>query len=528
MSRPLGRRRQLRISAREPRVPARTGRTRPASPLRLPKSGSPLRPDSVISVLAIALLVASCAWKKPSGSPAGTTDSPAGSAPLAGELGERGARLLSEAIRIPSVNPPGGEAAVAELFVAELERAGVQAMLVPTPSPAEGPQRAAAIGRVRGRDPSAPALLLLSHLDVVDVDRTDWTEDPFGGAIRGGHVVGRGALDAKGLAVVHALALEEIAKRGRPLARDVIMLAVPDEEAGGRDGLGWLLRERPELLETVGFALAEGGSIGEMPGRPPLWSVSVAEKSPCWLELRAHGTPGHAGTPTSDAAVPRLIAALERVRTSEWGVHVVPEVARMYRAMAPLAGALDEQGYADLPTGVDADPRFRRRFLRHPSNASLVRTTVSITVLEGAPATNVTPARARAHLDARLLPGDRCDEFEALIRDRIADPAIEIERLLGYPALSSPIATPLYRAIERVAAEVDPGSVVVPRVSAGSSDAHWLRAGGVVVYGFVPRWLSTDATRGIHGPDERISIRNLDHGTRTLVRLIEAFDEIAR
>ena len=154
--------------------------------------------------------------------------------------------------------------------------------------------------------------------------------------------------------------------------------------------------------------------------------------------------------------------------------------------------------------------------------------TVSITVLEGAPATNVTPARARAHIDARLLPGDRCDDFEARIRERIADPAIEIERLLGYAALSSPVKTPLYAAISRVAAASESGAVVVPRVSAGSSDAHWLRAQGVVVYGFVPRWLEADAARGIHGPDERISIRNLERGARALVDLIEAFDELER
>ncbi|MCA9513166.1 MAG: M20/M25/M40 family metallo-hydrolase [Myxococcota bacterium] len=417
---------------------------------------------------------------------------------------------------------------MAELLVAELEGAGVEAKLVPTPSPEGGPARAAAIARVRGSAPGAPALLLLSHLDVVDVDRTGWTEDPFGGAIRGGYVHGRGALDAKGLAVVHALALELLARRPEPLRRDVVLLSVPDEEAGGRLGLGWLLRERPELLDPVRYALAEGGSIGEAEGRPPLWAVSVAEKSPCWLELRAHGTPGHAGTPTADAAVPRLIAALERIRTTEWSVHVVPEVARMYRAMAPLAGALDQRGYADLASALERDPDFRRRFLRHPSNASLVRTTVSITVLEGAPATNVTPARARAHIDARLLPGDRCDDFEARIRERIADPAIEIERLLGYAALSSPVKTPLYAAISRVAAASESGAVVVPRVSAGSSDAHWLRAQGVVVYGFVPRWLEADAARGIHGPDERISIRNLERGARALVDLIEAFDELER
>ena len=108
-----------------------------------------------------------------------------------------------------------------------------------------------AIARVRGSG-ERPALVLLSHLDVVEASAMGWSEDPFAGTIRGGYVIGRGALDAKGLAVVHLLALEALSRRATPLRRDVLMLAVPDEESGGGKGLGWILRERPALLEGVG------------------------------------------------------------------------------------------------------------------------------------------------------------------------------------------------------------------------------------------------------------------------------------
>lgn len=425
------------------------------------------------------------------------------------------------------MNPPGGEAPAARLLVDELHRGGVQSRLVRTPSPAEGPRRAAALGRVPGSG-ERPALLLLSHLDVVAARAPGWSENPFAGTIRHGHVIGRGALDAKGLAVVHALALEALARRATPLRRDVLLLSVPDEEAGGRKGLGWILRERAELLDGVRYVLGEGGSIRDIPSQRPLWSVSVSEKSPCWLELRTRGTPGHSAIPARDAAVPRLIAALERVRTMEWDVRVVPEVARMFRAMAPIAAPRDRRGYEDLAHALDHDPEFRRRFLRHRSNEALVTTTVSLTLLEGSPTTNVVPPEARGQIDARLLPGASCDEFEQRVRKRIADPAVEIVRLLGFQAGSTTIATPLFRAIEATAQAIDPGALVIARVSAGSSDAHWLRERGFVVYGFVPRWLRDDDTRGIHGPDEKISIRNLERGADTLVRLIETFDELDR
>lgn len=411
------------------------------------------------------------------------------------------------------------------MLVDQLTSWGVESRFIPTPSPVDGPRRAAAIARVRGSG-ERPALLLLSHLDVVEAHSTGWTEDPFAGTIRRGYVIGRGALDAKGLAVVHALALEALSRRTTPLRRDVLLLSVPDEEAGGSHGLGWIVRERGGLLEGVRYALGEGGSIRDLPSQRPLWSVSVAEKSPCWLELRTRGTPGHSASPARDAAVPRLIAALERVRTMEFEVRVVPEVARMFRALAPIAARRDHAAYSDLSRALEHDPEFRRRFLRHAANEALVTTTISITLLEGAPTTNVAPAQARAQLDARLLPGQDCGKLERRVRERIADPAVEIERLLDFRVPSSSIATPLFRAIEATAQEVDPGALVVARMSAGSSDAHWLRERGIVVYGFVPRWLSDEATRGIHGPDEKISIRNLERGARALVRLIEAFDEL--
>jgi acetylornithine deacetylase/succinyl-diaminopimelate desuccinylase-like protein len=46
-----------------------------------------------------------------------------------------------------------------------------------------------------------------------------------------------------------------------------------------------------------------------------------------------------------------------------------------------------------------------------------------------------------------------------------------------------------------------------------------------VAYGFVPRWLPPSETRGIHGPNERIAIHNLERGIRTMVRILEQLDQ---
>jgi len=444
-------------------------------------------------------------------------------------LRERAAELLSEAIRTQTVNPPGGEAALARRLAARLGRAGLEHRLIPTPSPEQGPQRAAVWGRLEGSG-DRPALVLLSHLDTVPADASEWSVDPFAGEIWGGFVWGRGALDSKGVTITHLMTLIELAAAEAPLERDLIFLATPDEETGGRLGAGWIASEHPELLEGAGYPLTEGGGIQIDPGttqpRPPVWGVTLTEKAPCWLELRARGRGGHSSAPSPDAAVPRLVAALDRIRRAESSVRVLTEVDQMFQALAPLAPEWDREGFRDLPTALENDEAFRRRFLDDPSQNALVRNTVSITVLEGAAKTNVAPSMARAQLDARLLPGESCQDFGEAIEELIDDSAIEIEEILSFPARASERDTALFHAIEELAGRQDPPGVVIPRMIGGFTDAHWFRGLGMVAYGFVPRALSSEESRRVHGVDERFSVEALAESIGLMMELVRTFDRL--
>ena len=430
------------------------------------------------------------------------------------------AAILSQAIRYRTVNPPGDERPLAEYLVRVLEREGVTARVIETPAGDSKVGRAAAWARVPGNGSRRP-IILHSHLDVVPAEHDEWTVSPFDGLVGGGYVIGRGALDAKGITVVQLLALVELAKRAVPLDRDVILLATPDEETGGQLGAAYIAQERPDLLYDAEYLLTEGGGI--LVGAPgaDVWGVAVGEKTPCWIRVTSHGTPGHGASEPRGAAIPRLMRALDRVVRLDEEVHVGPEVQRMFAALAPFAAPDDRAGYADLRQALETDPAFRARFLAERGQSALVRDTITVTVLKAGSQTNVVPPQATAQLDARLLPGERCDAFIDRLRETIDDDQVELEPLLALQGGSSPVETGLYHAIERVAAETDPGSVVVPRVIAGFTDAHWFRDLGIVSYGFLPRWLPPSETRGIHGPDERVSISNLERGVRSLVRLLE-------
>jgi acetylornithine deacetylase/succinyl-diaminopimelate desuccinylase-like protein len=447
-------------------------------------------------------------------------------------LRERSTALLSEAIQIQTVNPPGNEQTLARILAAELARAGISNKVIPTPGPSNGPARAAVWGRLPGSG-DRPALVLLSHLDTVPAVASEWSMDPFSGAISEGFVWGRGALDAKGATIAHLMTLIELSRSNTTLDRDIIFLATPDEETGGRLGAGWIAANRPDLLAGAGYLLTEGGGIrpgsgtaNTPTGTPSLWGVSLTEKAPCWLELRSHGRAGHSSTPTPDAAVPRLIAALDRIRRAESPVRVIDEVDQMFAALANFAPEWDRAGFADLGWALKHDEAFRRRFLDNPSQNALVRNTVSITVLEGAPKTNIAPGLARAQLDARLLPGESCEEFAASIADLIDESAIEIENILSFPARASSADSALYRAIAQVAGAQEIPGLVVPRMIGGFTDAHWFRDLGIVSYGFIPRAVAPENARRVHGIDERIRIETLIQSIELTLEIVRTFDAL--
>jgi acetylornithine deacetylase/succinyl-diaminopimelate desuccinylase-like protein len=434
------------------------------------------------------------------------------------------AALLARAIQRNTTNPPGRERPLAEDFAAALAREGVETRVIPLPTP-ESP-RAALWARVRGTGGAAP-LVLLSHLDVVPATEEDWVVDPFAGVVGGGYVVGRGALDAKGVLVTHALALMELARRPQKLARDVILLATPDEEVGGQEGAGLITREYRELLGGATYLLTEGAGIVPSEGvGPDVWHVAFTEKTPCWVRVTAHGIPGHGSSASETSAVDRLVRALARVQALPQEVEVVPEVAAMFARMAPLARPEDRASWRELRGALALNPSFREQFLSDPGRRALVQNTLAFTVLKGSDTINVLPATATAGIDARLLPGQSCSEFVERLAGAIDDSAVELAIDLDLPSHASPTSTPLMTAIEHVAERASPKGFVVSRVIAGFTDAHYFRALGITAYGFVPRRLTLRESRGIHGPNERVSLDNLELGVHTTVAILDELERV--
>jgi acetylornithine deacetylase/succinyl-diaminopimelate desuccinylase-like protein len=314
-------------------------------------------------------------------------------------------------------------------------------------------------------------------------------------------------------------------RRGVPLKRDVIFMAAADEEVGGHQGAGWVVRTRPDLIDAE-YALNEGGGAGIETNGRTYYTVQTAEKGTARFRLRTRGRPGHGSQPHSDNAILKLASKLARLQSERLPVHFT-ETARAY--IGGIAGAQPEDVKAELlaildPANADdaiAALRLNDSLKRNLS--AIIRNTVSPTMLEAGTQINVIPSVAEAGLDGRILPGWTPERFKEELTS-VFDGDIEIDFLEPSEPLEADPSGPMLDTIRGVLAERDPEATVVPSLQAGATDAKHVTKLGTRVYGFAPRlYTGPDESGRIHGHDERIAVDSLKWGARTLYEVVERF-----
>ncbi len=429
-------------------------------------------------------------------------------------LGNRALEVLGEYLRIDTSNPPGNEARGAEFLGDVLRGEGIGFQLYES-----APGRSSLLARLEGSGGGKP-LILLNHIDVVPANPENWQVHPFSGEVADGFVWGRGALDMKGMGVMELMAFIAAARGGLELERDVIFLAVADEEAGGHYGARMLLEEHGHELEA-GVVINEGGYavMDLLPGRP-FFMVASAEKYGYGLRLTRHGVGGHGSMPTGQGALERLVPALARLLERARPVSINPTMRDFFARLA-------EHWEILAPYREDGDPETLRRLVEEnaldaiPALSAVLRDTVSLNMLNAGIKINVIPDEAEAFLDCRLLPETQEDEFLAYVRTSLHDPETKIEVFTDMGrAPASPTQGPCFEAIERAVLANYPDAAVSPFMVSGLSDSRFFRARGVPCYGIIPARLGLADLARIHGVDERIAARDVREGVKFLYDLI--------
>ena len=367
------------------------------------------------------------------------------------------------------------------------------------------PGKAIVLARLKASvtPPAGRAVLLLHHMDVVPADRSRWPMDPFAAEVRGNELWGRGAMDMKGQGVAQILAFLRLKRERVPLARDVILLAQPDEEVGGTMGARWMIANHYAELDPE-FVLDEGGfgSRDLFAADKLVYGIAVAEKKIVWLKVRAEGVAGHGSQPNDQNPNDRLVKALGRLL-----------------AEPPRSG-----------TPANIIDVMRTRVGRLASNKftnAIQQSTVALTWFRSGvgdpPKINVIPSVAEAGLDCRVLPGTTKDEWMAEIRRRLGDPSLRLELINeSDDPIVTPQDTPLYANIEAAIKRLHPDAIVTPMLIPYGTDANAFRPKGVKSYGIFPAILSSEIVSSMHGDAERVPLDGVREAAQVLFEALRA------
>ena len=354
-----------------------------------------------------------------------------------------------------------------------------------------------------------PTLCYLGHVDTVLANPADWTHDPWSGEIADGYMWGRGALDMKSQIAAEIAAGASLARSGwRPTRGELLIVAVVDEETGGRLGAEWITQTHPERVRCDMLVNEGAGCVFEY-GGARRYGVCCAEKGVFRFTVATSGVAGHASMPSMGENALLKMAPLLGLLGARQPSYELTEVPRAFLA------AIGED--PDDPAGSvarlrAADERLATMF------EPMLGVTFAPTRISASEKINVIPSRAVLRVDCRVPPGLGEEEVRRAIAEVLGpEEGYEVEFTERIVGNSSPLASPLMDAISEWVSEHDPDARSVPTILPGFTDSRHFRAAfpECVAYGFFPqRHQSLLETQPlIHGADERIDVRDLAFAT---------------
>ena len=387
------------------------------------------------------------------------------------------------------------------------------------------PGRQSLIYRIPGTNSEAPSLALVPHLDVVPVDESGWTQDPFGAEIIDGLVYGRGAVDMLNVTAAMAVAARPYIIGDLIPEGDLVFAAVADEEGGGRHGAQPLVEQRWDLVKAD-FLLTEVAYPPLAHTVEPVIPVAIGEKGAFWSALKATGTPGHGSAPYgSDNALKKMVTALDGIFNTPAPVSITPEWTAFVSALAfddKVKAALTDPDQVDdaIDELAVSDPLFAR--YAH----AITHLTISPNMLDAGMKANIVAAEAEASVDIRALPGmDRGFVDSHLMKAMgSARDEVEIVPIQDKESTISTIGNPLWDAIADSVHDLEGHRNLLPSLMNVATDARFWRPKGTVAYGvgrFDDRMSFSEMLALFHGHDERVSVESVRRTT-------ELYDQVLR
>lgn len=366
-------------------------------------------------------------------------------------------------------------------------------------------------------------IVLMSHLDVVDVDEDAWNMAPFSGTIDQGQIFGRGTLDTKSTVFAFYQACESLIQSGFKPEQDIYLFNSTDEEIQGFGA-----KRAVEYLKAKGISpfmvLDEGGAIvnGGLPTvSQPLAMVGIVEKGYANIKFVARSKGGHSSTPPKHTPIARLSAFVNHVEKHfPLKTELIKEVEDIFKVAAPYMKGVNRFLFINMwlfkPLIKWLLPKLS------PYGRALLSTTLAFTMMEGSNQVNVIPSEASITANLRIHPIQSVDDsFEVL--EKIAN-KYDIEAILLEHRNETDLtdtAGKAYQFLKASIKEAFPDVVVSPYVMLGATDCRHFNCLTKGALRFSPIRMSQDELSKMHGHNESIRIS-------TLVEAVHFYETIIR
>jgi acetylornithine deacetylase/succinyl-diaminopimelate desuccinylase-like protein len=435
--------------------------------------------------------------------------------------------LFEELVETNTTLSAGSCTLAAERMAVRMKAAGFADSDVTVFADPAFPKEGGLVAKLGGTDKRAKPMLLLAHLDVVEARREDWTRDPFTLIEENGFFYARGVLDDKAQAAIWTDALIRLKQQGFKPKRSIkLALTCGEETTYAFNGVEWLAKNHPDWIAAE-FALNEGGGgVLDAKGERQILSMQVGEKAAQNYRLETTNPGGHSSRPVPENAIYDLAGALKAVEAKSFPVMFTDTTRAYFTSLAKIRGG----EFATMATRLLANPddaEANRLLSRDATLHSTLRTTCVATLLDGGHANNALPQRAGANINCRIFPGITKESVRDELAAAIANPKVSITPVppLRPIAVPPPLDKRIMAVSEMLAKKHFPGVPILPTMATGATDAVFLAAVKMPVYG-VPGIFAEPDFNGVHGLNERIRARSLYEGRDYLFDMVRELANI--
>lgn len=422
--------------------------------------------------------------------------------------------VLKDLIRINTSNPPGNEGAALKYIRDLLTEDGIDSIIQES-APGRGNLLATLKADVESNQ---PPLVLLSHIDVVPADETEWDYPPFHATEVDGYIYGRGSVDTKQLTVMHLNAFIALKNAKTSLIRDVYLLVTGDEECGSKFGLQYFLENEIEIndqkcigskLLANSDVLSEGGGFPILVGDKTFYLCECGQKGCGTVEFSIDSTSNKRPFLPDGEALGQAMSLVSDIGTIRLDGIVLKSAKKFIDRLADACNHKDRWQNSLSPLMMSIVETMAKNSL-----------TVTMITAERQGAVTVT-------CDLRLLPGYGAKDLKPILEQT----ARKWGAKYVIKSLSQGYESVCYGRMEAILENAtlehldSPAQTeLLPFLSMGSSDGRFLAPIGAHVYGYSPvlSWDMTfdEAVKLVHGVNERIHVDSLRFGCNVLTSVV--------